>query len=102
MNRKDAKNIAEVITNEQIERMFANAKAQIKDWGSVSVVNKGMTKGTAWNILTKAFDPDKNIHLLSKQNMVREFGNFIKDEFDLPKKSKSTITPHHQEPVFEL
>jgi hypothetical protein len=100
MNRKNSKLIAELITNEQIARMFEKAKAGIEDWSVVSAVNKGMTKGAAWNILTKAFDVDKRTHILAKTNMVREFGDFIKDEFDLPKKTRKKIIPHHQEPVF--
>jgi hypothetical protein len=31
--------------------MFDLAKNNIEDWSKVSIVNKGMTKGTAWNIL---------------------------------------------------
>ena len=53
MNRPDAKKIAQYITNEQLQKMFDNAKVGIKDWTKVSIVNKGLTKGVAWNILAK-------------------------------------------------
>jgi len=101
MNRRNAKIIAETITNDQLEIMFERAKIGIQDWSKVSNVNKGMSKGVAWNILYRAFDKTKEIHHLGKLNMVHEFGDFIVDEFDIPGKG---LTPaleiHHQEPNF--
>jgi len=100
MNRYDAKKIAETITNEQIQGMFNVAKAEIKDWTKPSLTNKGLTRGTAWNILTKAFDPNGKQHILAKINMVREFGEFLPDKLK-PKKEKRLLpTPIHQEPKF--
>lgn len=101
MNRNDAKKIAEVITNEQLAQMFANAKAGIKDWEKVSAVNKGMTKGTAWNILAAAFDPTKTYNSIAIKNMIREFGDFLPDELK-PKKPKRPLPkPVHQQPKFD-
>jgi len=103
MNRRDARKIAEVITNEQIQEMFNNAKSNISDWAKVSNVNKGITKGTAWNILAKNFDITINHHILAKTNFVREFGDFLPEELNLNQnksKIKQIIIPVHQDPMF--
>lgn len=101
MNRSDAKKIAQTITNEQLYEMFKSSKEGIKDWTKNSIVNKTMTKGAAWNILTKDFSIDKNYHILAKINMVREFGEFLPDSLKI-KKQKITYpsSPVHKEPDF--
>lgn len=101
MNRNEARKIAETITNEQIKEMFDKAQSEIKDWSKVSTVNKGLTKGSAWNILTKGFKIDEDIHILAKTNMVREFGDFLPIELRIPKKTKRELKPpFHSEPIF--
>ena len=101
MNRKQARKIAETITNEQIKQMFDNAKAKIKDWTKTSLINKGITKGVSWNILAKDFDLETKHHILGKTNMVREFGEFLPDELKPKKKEKRQFTqPIHQDPRF--
>ena len=97
MNRNEARKIAETITNEQIKEMFDKAQSEIKDWAKVSSVNKGLTKGSAWNILTKAFNVDDKIHILAKTNMVREFGDFLPIELRIPKKIKKEMKPPCQQ-----
>jgi hypothetical protein len=100
MNKNDARKIAETITNEQLQAMFDRAKSGIKDWERVSAVNKGMTKGAAWNILAANFDASKTWGVLAKKNMVWEFGDFLPDELK-PSKSKRPIqVPVHQSPKF--
>lgn len=100
MNRTDAKKIAQTITNEQLLEMFNNAKLGIKDWTKVSSVNKGITKGTAWNILAKDFDVNKKHHILGKINMIREFGEFLPEELKPEKKTRKKYTDLiHQEPI---
>ena len=84
--------------------MFETAKSKITNWTQVSNVNKGITKGVAWNVLAKDFDVNKTHHILAKINMIREFGEFLSDEIK-PKKanSKSHINkPTHQNPIFLL
>lgn len=102
MNRNDAKFIAGTITNEELNQMFKIAKEKITDWSKVSNVNKGMTKGTAWNILAKNFDISANHHILAKINMVREFGDFLPHKLKPPKTPLKTIQNNiiHQEPDF--
>lgn len=80
MNRRDARKIAETITNEQIQKMFDRAGIEITDWTKVSLVNKGMTKEGAWNILASKFDVNTKYDILGKTNMVREFGEFLPNE----------------------
>jgi len=101
MNRNDARKIAETVTNEQIANMFAEAKAKITDWTKTSLVNKGITKGVAWNILAKDFDVTAKHHILAKTNMVREFGEFLPDQLKPKKKKLGNLKPPtHQEPFF--
>lgn len=102
MNRADSKKIAETISNEQLKDMFEKAKSLITDWTKVSNVNKGMTKGAAWNILASNFDVNEKYHKLAKYNMLREYGEYLPDELKPVKKVK--ITPsyiHHEEPKFK-
>lgn len=100
MKRNEARNLADTITNQQLFDMLEKAKIGIKDWTKVSLVNKSMTKGTAWNILGKDFDVNKEYHILAKTNMIREFGEFLPEELKPKKKEKIKIVPHHQEPKF--
>lgn len=100
MRRNEARNLADTITNQQLFDMLEKAKIGVKDWTKVSLVNKGMTKGTAWNILGKDFDVNKEYHVLAKANMIREFGEFLPEELKPKKKEKIKIVPHHQEPKF--
>lgn len=100
MNRNYAKKIAENITNQQLQDMLNQAKTNIKDWTKVSTVNKGMTKGTAWNILAKDFNVNEKYHILAKINMIREFGEYLPDELKIKKKSKVSLNPIHQNPQF--
>jgi hypothetical protein len=102
MNRSDAKKIAETITNEELNEMFENAKANITDWTKVSNVNNGMSKGSAWNILASDFDIETNYHNLAKINMVREFGEFLPNHLKPVKETKiKNINVVHQEPRFK-
>jgi hypothetical protein len=100
MERSKARHIAETITNEQLKEMLDRAKENIKDWSKVSTVNKGITKGTAWNILGSNFDVSKEHHILTKTNMVREFGEFLSEDLKPKKKEKVKIIAFHQDPKF--
>lgn len=101
MNKPDAKKIAQKITNEQLQEMLNNAKISIKDWTKVSNCNKGMTKGSAWNILAKNFDVNVNHHILAKINMIREFGEFLPEDLKPEKKTRKKYDNLiHQDPQF--
>ena len=104
MNKNDAKQIAEKITNKQLLQMLNNAKDNIKDWTQQSLVNKQMTKGTAWNILAADFDANYKYNIMVITNMIREFGEFLPNELKPPKKEKREykLPLYHQEPKFDL
>ena len=102
MNKSDSKKIAETITNEELVIMFQTAKELIKNWSVVSICNKGLSKGIAWNILASDFDITKQYSLLAKINMIREFGYFLPATLKpTSNKIKVNWTVAHQEPIFK-
>jgi len=103
MNRKDAKEIAETVSLEDLKQMFIKAQNSIKDWTQVSNVNLGLSKGVAFNILSKGIDKHtsaKEIHIMGKTNMVREFGEYLPNYEKKIKPKKTYPAPSHQEPIF--
>lgn len=103
MNRKDARKIAEEISNDELMEMFKRAKQEINDWETVSRTNKGLSRGVAWNILASDFNPKQNYHIMAKQNMIREFGEYLPDYLQPTKRSqkpKSDGSYTHIEPDF--
>lgn len=100
MNKNTAKIIAKIITNEQLLEMLLNAKTSIEDWTKISSINKGMTKGVSWNILAKDFNVKENYHLITKINIIREFGDFLPKNMVIMKTSKILPKPCHAEPDF--
>lgn len=99
MNRKDSKQIAETITNEEILVMLSRAKDRIKDWTQTSRINKNMTIGTAWNILTRDFNVENNIPNLHKVNLIREFGDYLPTHLKIKKETNiSEVIITHQIP----
>lgn len=103
MNRADAKIIAQTITNQQLSEMFNAASIGITDWTQISLVNKGMTKGAAWNILASNFDVEGVYNIMGKINMIREFGAFLPQELKPKhnKKNKNELIVFHQTPIFK-
>ena len=111
MNKSKAKKIAEVVTIEKLKGMFDSAKENITNWEEVSAVNKGMTKGTVWNIL---YDPFCGVvkkeglewclnHQIAVKNMIWEFGDFLNEDFlnqFRTKKKVFNVIPHHENPDF--
>lgn len=103
MNRSDAKILAQTITNQQLMDMFNAAKIGVSDWTQTSIVNKGMTKGVAWNILAQNFDVEGVYHIMGKINMIREFGEFLSQELKPQRKNrkKNESIIFHQNPIFK-
>lgn len=102
MTRHEVMNLADKITNEQLLQMFKSAKDNIKNWTEPSKVNRGLTKGAAWNVLAKDFDVNKDCILIIKYNMIREFGKYLPDELKPTKKNRTIQgNPSHQEPNFD-
>ena len=102
MNKTNAKKIAETITFEQLSKMFENAKLNIVNWEEISAVNKGMTKGAAWNILHGSLAPRIMDRSSTIKNMIWEFGDHLDDDLQIKpkKKAKSDVKVFHQEPDF--
>lgn len=107
MNKADAKNIAEVVTHEQLAAMFDRAKASIRDWTVPSKANPAISLGAAWNIyypcLVLKMGPIKLRHV--RTNMLWVFGDYLDESLKPAKKSQRkapAINVFHQEPVFEV
>ncbi len=100
MGRREAKELAEKVSLEDLIQMFYNAQNSIKDWTQVSIVNKGMTKGVAFNILSKNIESYEKIHVVARVNMLREFGEYLPNCEKKQKERKQYPAPTHQEPVF--
>ena len=104
MRRSNAKQLAEKVTNRELKEMFYNAQREIKDWGKVSKINKSMSIGSAFNILSAGVDSDdfvtKNLYPIVKFNMVREFGEYLPDYQPEQTPIKSNIKITHNEPRF--
>jgi hypothetical protein len=97
MNRNEARKLAETVSDEDIKQMFINAQTRITDWEQVSRVNKGMTKGAAFNILAKGGVAS---HILGRTNQIWEFGEFLPNYQKPVKKEKNYPKPFHQDPSF--
>lgn len=100
MRRHEARELADHLDNSHLYIMLKAAKENIKDWNQRSVVNKSLTKGTAWNILAKDFDVNHHYSALAKSNMIMEFGDFLPDNLKPVKQKRILVDTIHQEPDF--
>lgn len=98
MDRHEASKLAETVSVNDLKQMFINAQNNIKDWRQVSRVNKGLTKGTSFNILSKCGVNEKT-HILAKTNMIWEFGEYLPNYEKEIKPKQQQQKPTHQEPV---
>ena len=81
--------------------MFLNAQSKIKVWTIPARVNKGMTKGTAFNLLSKGVVIGKEWGWIAKRNMIWEFGEYLPGYTKKVAKEKpSPVKLVHQEPKF--
>lgn len=101
MNKHYAKQLSDKIDNMQLQEMLDEAKTTIKDWTIASNVNKGISKGIAWNILAKNFDINEWHHPIVKYNLIREFGEYLPEYLKpKPKEKSMAIKISHQDPEF--
>lgn len=101
MNRNEAKQLADTATPEQLRQMFLNAQERITDWRQVSRVNKSMSKGTAFNILSAgSLDVKTFASKIAVTNMIWEFGEYLPGYTKPLAKERTEISVHHQEPKF--
>ncbi len=96
MNRAEARQLAKNVTLEDLKIMMETAAKKIKDWTKTSRVNKGLTIGVSFNILSKGLD--KLPHILASTNMIWDFGEYLPNYSKQFKKEKVKIIPVHQEP----
>lgn len=97
MTRTEAKKLAEKVSVADLKYMFVNAQNNITDWQRPSRVNKSMTIGTTFNVLSRC-GIDTNTHILAKINMIREFGEYLPDYKPPAKKIKKNSNLHHEDP----
>jgi len=75
--------------------MFINAQDGVKDWTKASRLNKGLSIGTAFNILSKITSTE---NLLVTTNQIFEFGKFLPNYKATIKPKLPERIPVHQEP----
>ncbi len=97
MNRDDAKKIAETVSESDLKHMLVDAYRTIKNWNVPSNINKGISKGAAFNIYTK-INIDRDTHILAKINMIREFGEFLPNYQKKETIKKTPESFYHEEP----
>lgn len=100
MNRKEAKQIALTISKTQMIEMFLTAQKEIKDWTQAAIVNKGMSKGMAFNIFTSDIENCDKWIWIGRYNAIREFGDYIPGYVKPGKEKKKSYIPIHQDPIF--
>jgi hypothetical protein len=102
MKRSDAKNIADIITDEQIKQMLNRAKEEVKDWTRPSKDNKGLSRGSHWNIICKGFENITTFSHIHKYRIIREYNEFLPDEIKQKFTKKQVIIqkPIHHDPIF--
>ena len=96
MSKSEAKKLAETVTISDLRLMFVNAFNTITKWDEPSRINKGMSKGAAYNILGKS-GFDGMMHKIAKVNMIREFGEYLPTykKKEPVKRKKITIMETH-------
>lgn len=97
VTRQEARELAQTVTQQELKQMFLSAQNSIKDWTKVSRLNKGLTKGTAFNILSKVTN-DTSRDKLAVTNMIMEFGEYLPNFMKEIREIKPQPKPTHQEP----
>ncbi len=102
-NKYESKLLADIVTPNDIKAMFENAKYRVNDWTAVSSVNKGITKGLAYNVLKFVWNGETQ-HKTGITNAIREFGEYLPTEVldtIIRKHKQIAFKPIHQEPKFD-
>jgi hypothetical protein len=103
MHRHEARKIAEKITDAQIHDLLVTARKNITKWSDPSRINKTMSRGVVFNIINGAVDNTDpkavRVSVLIKQNIIREFGEYLPDNLKIDKKKRADNTaPYHEDP----
>lgn len=98
--KNEARQLAQTATPEQIKQMLETARVEIKDWTKPGS-NPQFDLGATFNIFWRTEDWGKSYgHPLSRQNAIRNFGEFfpgrVKPE---GKKKKVAANMRHEIPI---
>lgn len=98
-NRKIPKNycrvLAETVTNQQIYDMLKRAKENVSNWEAPSRANKGISRGSNWNMFCKDFSVDGTYASILKYRMLEEFGEYLDEDLKPePRKKREIKTTH--------
>lgn len=98
MKREYARQLAETSTTKEMQEMFFRARTGVKNWMARASVNKSMTIGYAFNLLSADIEDapeDKDWstpgNALAGQNMILEFGEFHPRYVEPPKKKRRPL-----------
>jgi hypothetical protein len=98
MTKKYARELAKIITNEQLADMLIEAAHEVPDWTKPSRSHKGLSRGTNWNLFCKDFDPAKKYSEMRKYRTIEEFGEYAHKDLQEVKVEKKEHKVNHQEP----
>lgn len=105
LTKKQCRELADRITNDEILQMLESAKSNISNWSKPSNNSARISKGKIWNMLAANFDIDYPYSDLAKFKLLLEFGEYIPAhlrEYKQPKfKAKEDKQVMHEEPIFE-
>jgi hypothetical protein len=102
MNKLKAKRLLNLVSNEDIKEMLFNVKYKTEDWSESSIINVSLSKGAAWNILTKDINFNEKLYHIHKLNLLREYGDYLPqrvlDQLVVVKKENPKVEVIHEEP----
>lgn len=101
ITKLQARELAHQTSDADVKIMLKTAREKVKDWKQPSNINPLMTIGYSFNIFAKALVAvrDKHLHLLTKVNLIREFGKYLPN-YKPPKKTlKIQREPIHSNPI---
>ena len=98
MTNKRAKELSLLISNQDLNDMLVNAANSNIDWTKPSKANKGISRGSNWNMFCKDFDINIIYDNIVKYRMIQEFGDFLPLKYKTEKKVKRVVSTTHFEP----
>lgn len=103
MNNKRAKELSKIVNNEELKKMLSDVINDKKiKWDKPSKANKGLSKGTHWNIFCSELDfSNGELSEILKYRLLQEYGDYL-EGYDQEVKSIKKINCTHQEPKFDF
>jgi len=96
MKKSEAKKLAKTVKAEDLKQMFVNARKGVTKWDEPSRLNKGLSRGTAFNVLVKCVHTKSEIGIT---NMLVEFGDWLPGYTPQVKQERKRTNPVHQDPI---